>query len=375
MNGMNFTQSVITLPTKVCIMRVMTSLALTLITLTTQFGLAQEAAPSAKKGPSKKPSDATSPELAAIRDGSQAFVEAFNQHDAKAVAALWTEDAEYIDDSGTTYVGRESIEQMYSAFFAENADVKLQLVIDSLRLLNGNVAIEDGRALVDPPPAGAPGVSTYTAVHVKVDGKWRMASVRDTWTETPVTRERIADLGWLIGTWVAEEYGNRSESVFRWVANGSFVERTHTTTLVDGTTTSGVQLIGWNPIEGRVQSWNFSADGGHAVGLWSLTQAGWTATMNGVTGDGIPTTSVNRLTRLDDNAYVWQSTERSVGGSACPIRTRSSSNEYRARSSPSQKHSAIQATFPTAPTQRDSHVSKNAALHIDHQCDALPSHQ
>jgi uncharacterized protein (TIGR02246 family) len=305
-------------PTKECIMRVMTSLALALITLTTQFGLAQEAAPNAEASPTKKQSDETSPELAAIRDGSQAFVEAFNQHDAKAVAALWTEDGEYIDDSGTTYVGRESIEQLYSAFFAENANVKMRLAIDSLRLLNGNVAIEDGRALVDPAPAGAPGVSKYTAVHVKVDGKWRMASVRDSWTETPVTRESIADLGWLIGNWVAEEHGNRSESVFRWVANGNFVARTHTTTQVDGTTTSGIQLIGWNPIEGRVQSWNFSADGGHAVGAWSLTQSGWTAKMNGVTGDGTPMTSVNRLTRLDDNAYVWQSTERTLGGISLP---------------------------------------------------------
>ena len=79
-----------------------------------------------------------------------------------------------------------------------------------------------------------------------------------------------------------------------------------------------MQLIGWNPTEGCVQSWDFSADGGHAVGLWSLTQSGWTAQIIGVTGDGMPTASINSLTRLDDNAYVWQSLQRSVGGVALP---------------------------------------------------------
>ena len=34
---------------------------------------------------------------------------------------------------------------------------------------------------------------------------------------------------------------------------------------------------------------------------------GWSAEVRGVTGDGVPTAAVNLLTRLDDNAYVWQS--------------------------------------------------------------------
>ena len=191
-------------------------------------------------------------------------------------------------------------------------------MIDSLRLLSGDVAIEDGRALVEPPPPGAAGVSKYTAVHAKVDGKWLMASVRDTWIEAQVTRQSVADLDWLIGTWVAEEYGVKNESVCSWVAGGNFVQRNYTTTQVDGTKTSGVQLIGWNPLEGRLQSWSFSPDGGHDFGVWSPVQGGWRSEMRGVTGAGIPTTSVNLLRRLDDNAYVWQSTQRSVGGMALP---------------------------------------------------------
>ena len=122
-----------------------------------------------------------------------------------------------------------------------------------------------------------------------------MASVRDTWIEAQVTRQSVADLGWLIGTWVAEEHGVKNESVCRWVANEHFVERNYTTTSLDGTKTSGVQLIGWNPLDGRVQSWSFSPDGGHDFGVWLPMHDGWRAEMRGVTGEGVPTSSVNLL--------------------------------------------------------------------------------
>jgi hypothetical protein len=42
------------------------------------------------------------------------------------------------------------------------------------------------------------------------------------------------------------------------------------------------------------------------------------AEIRGTTGGGLPTASVNLLKRLDDNAYVWQSVERSVGGTPLP---------------------------------------------------------
>jgi uncharacterized protein (TIGR02246 family) len=260
----------------------------------------------------------SSAELAAIRAASRAFVDAFNKGDAKAVAALWTKDGDYIDDEGQRYVGREAIEKVYAGFFAENPKARIQIVIDSARLLSESAAIEDGHAVVDPPPAGAPAVGKYTVVHVKVDGKWLMSTVRDTKTETPSAYRNVADLEWLVGMWTAEEQGAKTESVCQWVANKSFVERRYTVTQPNGTTTSGIQLIGWNPENRQVQSWNFSSDGGHAVGIWSPIEGGWMAKMRGVTGDGVPTTAVNRLKRLDDNAYVWQSVERTAGGTPLP---------------------------------------------------------
>ncbi len=260
----------------------------------------------------------SSPELDMIQKGSEQFAAAFNKHDAKAVAALWTVNGEYLDESGRALAGRDEIEKGYAEFFADNQDAKIQIMIDSVRLLSADTAIEDGRSVVELSPVGPPAIGRYTAVHVKVQGKWLMASVREAAVELSAAEQSAADLEWLIGTWVAEEHGNKSESVCRWVAGKSFVQRTYTTTMFDGTQTSGIQMIGWNPEGGHVQSWDFSSTGGHAVGVWSAEEGGWTSEIRGVTSDGVPTTSVNVLRRLDDDAYVWQSLNRTVGGMALP---------------------------------------------------------
>ncbi|WP_233200355.1 YybH family protein [Blastopirellula marina] len=259
-----------------------------------------------------------SDDLAAIREQSTAFETAFNQGDAAAISALWTTDGQYVDDAGRSFTGRKEIEAAYADLFKQHSGSKIQIAIDSLRLLSSDAALEEGRALTSPTAGGEPGFSAYSAVHVKVDGKWLMASVRDHWVAVPSAHHNVSDLEWLIGKWTAEEYGNRVESDCRWIANKSFVERTYTTIAPGGAKVSGVQIIGWSPVHGCMQSWNFSADGGHAVGLWTPIEGGFMAEMRGVTGGGVPTQSVNTLTKLDENAYVWQSTARSIGGAALP---------------------------------------------------------
>ena len=240
-----------------------------LLLLASGMGLVEAQEIDLRASDKKTPTERREPaqELAAIRKESDAFVAAFNKGDAKAVAALWTKDGEYIDDAGRRFTGRDAIEKGYAEFFADHAKVRLRIIIDALRLLSDDAAIEDGRAVIDPAPAGDPGIGKYTVVHVKVKGKWLMSSVRDTRIEAPSAYRNIADLEWLIGAWVAEEHGVKTASVCRWIANKSFLERNYTITQVDGTQASGIQLIGWNPQDGHVQSWNFSPDGGHAVGV------------------------------------------------------------------------------------------------------------
>lgn len=272
----------------------------------------------------------------AIRNEVAASVLAFNKRDAKAVAAFWTKDGEFINENGQTFVGRVAIEKFYTELFAAQPSAKLKLISDSVRLLSDSVVIEDGEAVVESGPPGAPGISKYTAIHVKVDGKWLLASVRETLIDTSSPSDDLADLEWLIGDWTAEENGVRTESKCRWIVNKKFVERSYMTTQVDGNLTTGLQIIGWNAQANHMQSWNFSADGGHAIGVWAATEGGWLAKVSGTTGESVSTTAVNLLKRLDDNAYVWQSVDRTIGETRLP-----DTDEVVIRRKPAPKDSSI----------------------------------
>jgi len=274
---------------------------------------ASDASPKAAPGPAIQ----SSPETA-IRASSQAFCTAFNKHDAKAVASLWTVTGEYADENGHHFVGRDAIQKAYQTHFSENPQAKIRVLVDSVRLLSDSAAIEDGRAIVEPVQSGPPGIGKYTAVHVKVDGKWLLASVRDAWQETPSTYAKLADLEWLIGRWTAEEQGIKIESTCRWLGNKSFIERKFLATSADGITTNGVQIVGWNSQAAQVESWTFNADGSHAIGRWATIRDGWAAEVRGVAVDGTLTTAVNSLKRLDDNAYSWRSVRRTSGEKTLP---------------------------------------------------------
>ena len=285
---------------------------LVLLCLFAATALGQEA----KKSKSS-PSDRTLSDEASIRASSVAFIEAFNKGDAKSLAKLWTEDGDFQDESGATYQGRKAIEEAYAKFFKESKKPQIRIAIGNIKLLSDSAAIEDGRAYVDPAP-GAPGLNKYTAVHVKIDGKWLMSTVRDTRVDLPSAYRNLEDFEWLIGTWVAEEAKATTEFTCRWVANKSFIERKYVVKHADKTVTGGLQIIGWNAQAGHVQSWNFSSDGGHATGIWQPHEEGWAAEVQGMTGDGIPTSAFNVFTRLDDNTCTWQSLKRTMGDKTLP---------------------------------------------------------
>jgi uncharacterized protein (TIGR02246 family) len=280
---------------------------------------AKEVTGAEKAGAEKaKEGDARQSDLDAIRQSSREFVAAFNAADAGAIAELWTEDGQYIDEGGHAFSGRDAIEAEYENFFDEHPGTRIRVVIDSLRMLSDSAAIEDGRAVLEPIPMGAPGASNYTAIHVKIDGKWLMSSVRDVHVDTPSTYRNLEDLEWLVGTWTGEEHGASTKAVCRWVANKSFLQRTFEATNRDRTTTSGVQMIGWNAQGGHIQSWTFTSDGGHAVGVWMPKADGWLVHTRGMLPDGTITTAINSFTKLDDDAFAWQSIQRTAGGVNLP---------------------------------------------------------
>ncbi len=168
----------------------------------------------------------------------------------------------------------------------------------------------------DTPPVA----SRYSAVHVLVDGKWLMAAVRESGIELPSNYGRLQDFEWLIGNWEVKAEGTTVHTVFRWMAQRSFLQRQYTVQKGGLTVSSGLQIIGWDPQAGRVHSWSFDSAGGHGTGLWTPVAAGWRIESQGVLGDGTPTSSEDFLIRVpdEDNVLGWRSVNRKIGDQPLP---------------------------------------------------------
>ena len=183
-------------------------------------------------GLSAQPAAAAEPldkakEEAALQKNAEAFVEAFDSGDAKALAAFFTEDADLIDQDGRHIQGRKAIEAVYAKLFSETKGAKLFIRISSLRVVRPDLALEDGLTEVVPGDGGPPSAARYSVVHVKQDGKWRLESVREAAATPPNNTENLEDLAFLIGDWTEDvDKGGSATASYAWDENQNFILNT-----------------------------------------------------------------------------------------------------------------------------------------------------
>lgn len=255
-----------------------------------------------------------------IRSSADAFLGAFNRNDAKALAALWTPAGTMSDENGEIFKGRDAIRTEYENFFRANPGAKINVRIKSIHFPTPTVAEEDGVAQVSLPGGSAPVASRYTAIHVRHEGAWLMASVRESRIEFSSNFVRLKELDWFIGDWKTVRDETTVRMSFRWVANRSFVQQNFSVSDNGIVTSSGVQMIGFDPEAGQIRSWSFDSNGGFGTGLWSPTNDGYRIISRGVLPDGTPTTSNDFLIRTadEDSVLGWRSTDRTAGGAEIP---------------------------------------------------------
>ena len=268
--------------------------------------------------------EAKSEEEMDIRSAGESFVKAFCSANADEVAAHFTPTAEYLDEHGKVFEGRDQIAGLMKSIFENNEGCHLELQTDSIRIVNPGLAIEDGTTILTPPGAQGDDEETctiggYTAVHVKTDGKWLIASLR----ELPVTinrshRSQLRQLAWLQGDWVDES----DESVVLFSCEladrGNFLVRKFVIHVEGQETMNGTQRVGWDPLTGKLKSWIFDSEGGYAEGYWYRDDDTWMLKVTGVTADGEPASSTSVYTRVNSDTIVWQSIDHEVGGIKLP---------------------------------------------------------
>jgi uncharacterized protein (TIGR02246 family) len=256
----------------------------------------------------------------AIRATAAAFVKFFNAGDAKGVASLWTPNGTVADQDGTTYRGRAAIEEQYASLFKAHPTARMHVAISSIEFPTPTTAIEDGVAQVITRDTAPPAASRYTVLHVLENGKWLMASVRE--SEMPVASNfsHLQELGWLVGNWENKSEGATAHCQIRWIANKSFLQRDFSVHRDGAIVSSGTQIVGWDPRLDQIVSWSFDSSGGHGMSRWTATPEGWRIASAGVTADGMSTSAVDRLIHLpdNDNVFGWRSADRKLGANKLP---------------------------------------------------------
>ncbi len=256
---------------------------------------------------------------AAIKKNAKAFAAAFDKGNAKAVAAFWTADGDYLDETGRHMKGREEIEKAFTEFFSENKGVKVEIHIESLRFVTPEVAVEDGVTSVSEPDDAPPSRARYTVIHVKKDGEWRLSSVHDAPYAPPSNYDHLKDLEWLIGDWMDEkDNGVVGRASFEMSESQNFIHGTFAATVKNVEVNNGEQRIGWDPLAKHIRSWSFDDDGGFGEATWAKDGDRWVVKSVKVLPDGKKATAVNTITRVDADTITWQSKDRTVDGKAEP---------------------------------------------------------
>lgn len=265
-----------------------------------------------------KPAADRSADEAAIRANAEAFVRAYNAHDAKAVAALFTAEAIIVDKDDDVSEGRTAIEKTFKEIFEAAPQKRLELSIESIRFLGPDLALETGSSKETDAPGEPPDIDRYTVLHVKRDGKWQMAMARDTEGPPPTGHEQLRPLGWLVGEWIDDDGRVVVASTCRWSEDKNFLLQEFDLKVEGREAMRVSQRIGWDPQAKRVRSWVFDSEGGFGESQWVRSGEAWIIRASFVRPDGETAQATNLLVPLGNDGYLWRSTDRVVAGEPQP---------------------------------------------------------
>jgi uncharacterized protein (TIGR02246 family) len=275
-------------------------------------GEGQPPAAGAKSGQGQPPAGGAEQ---AIRQAVAAYADAFNKGDLAALSAFWAPDAEYIDEAGTAYKGREAITTLFQRFLAEHKGAKMSLKVTNLRSLTADVALQDGTSAVTD-SHGAVDEGRFAAVWFKADGKWTLRSVRDLPGESDSgAGAALKELQWLLGNWASEKGNIRVAA--RWALNRAYINLEYTVPEADGEL-AVMQLVGYDPLTDQIKSWTFDSRGGYGEALWQREGNSWVSQNTGVLPNGQTGTAVNVIRFVDDQTFEFKTRDREIGGQPLP---------------------------------------------------------
>lgn len=263
------------------------------------------------------------PDLEKLRVSASAFEKAFNTGNAAGIAALFTANAEAVDDEGLVLRGRDAIQSRFAELFQEFPKARIDVVVTSLRKLGPTVAVEDGYSTTTLVPEEPGSTSPYTIVHILQDGAWLIGSVRDFPEEatTETAHEQLQALAWLVGHWVDESPEGRVETECRWSEDGNYLLQDYVIKTLRGAELKGTQRIAWDPVRRTIRSWAFDQSGAFTQATWTPLASEWILKVEGVTPDGREVSVTRVLTPFENDSFQIHSSGLVVGKELLPDST------------------------------------------------------
>lgn len=254
----------------------------------------------------------------AVADEANAYEAAYNRGDAKALAAHFAADAEWVDSEGHVVSGRPAIEKALKDSFARQSGRRLDLRVESVRVLAPDVLAEKGTTAIEAPYT--PGiVNSYTAVRVKRDGRWLISQITE--TGAPLAgnaRDNLRALEWLVGVWEDASEGVKVRTTVQWARSGNFLTRTFKVAREGADESEGTEVIGWDAKVGRIRSWVFDSAGGFSENTWTQDGRRWLIQAHATLPDGRESTALHTLTYVGDDKCTWSSADREIDGELMP---------------------------------------------------------
>lgn len=138
-------------------------------------------------------SSAAEDETANVRKQCSAFVQAWNSHDAKGMAAIFAADGDSINPFGQHAKGRADVEKAFSAEHGEKGPMRESSILlkdEPIRFVTPDVAVSDADVVLSGAigPDGKKGEPMrvhVTNIWKKADGKWSVFASRPYLVPTP----------------------------------------------------------------------------------------------------------------------------------------------------------------------------------------------
>lgn len=256
-------------------------------------------------------------ELAGV---AERFVAAYNEKNLENIIALYTPDAEMIDEiDGLSASGVDAIQSIFESSFSKFPDRRIALEVIDVRQVADNVVIEEGitRFSGEVPNEEGDAIA-YSAVLVKHPEKgWLIASSREIAAKSTFV-DPLEGLYPLQGDWILQGDQMQMELSLALSNSGRFLVGNAYTSTPDAGTMETEIRIGFDPSMNQVRWWTFDDLGGFGQGPWQAIENGWLVRSSGVTSDGEVTAAIQRLTFEGNDTILWDSTDRFLNGVSLP---------------------------------------------------------